>query len=179
MNFINPQTDRWHTVSGEDGPFVTLTPAPHSLLGLAQWHSARATWPSGMPVGVQLANDCDVAELAADLPRLALVALQFPKWTDGRAYSQARVLRTRYRYAGEIRATGEVLVDMMPLLRRTGFDAVVLRADQSREAAERALHQFSAHYQGDVAQRKPIFARAPDELRALTGRTFVDPGASI
>lgn len=179
MNFINPRTDRWHTVSGEDGPFVSLTPAPKSLLGLAQWRSVRAIWPADMPVGVQLANDCDVSEIAADLPRLAMVALQFPKWTDGRAYSQARVLRTRYRFTGEIRATGEVLVDMMPLLRRTGFDAVVLRADQSRESAERALHQFSAHYQGDVAQRKPFFARAADELNAVTERTFVDSGASI
>ena len=91
---------------------------------------------------------------------LALVALEFPKWVDGRAYSQAHVLRARLRYAGEIRATGEVVVDMMPLLRRTGFDAVVLREGERQSSAERALAFFPAgHYQGDVLQPKPLFAR--------------------
>ncbi len=179
MNFINPRHDRWSTVSGEDGPFVTLTPAANSLLSLAQWHAIRAQWPGGMPVGVQLPNDSELDQIADDLPRLALVALNFPKWTDGRAYSQARVLRSRHRFAGEIRATGEVLVDMLPLLQRCGFDAVVLRADQSRATAERALAQFSAHYQGDVRQRKPIFARPADELEQITGRAFVENGAAI
>lgn len=179
MNFVNPKADRWHTLSGEDGPFVTLTPAPYSLLSLAQWRGARTGWPHGLPVGVQLPNDCDVTEIEADLPQLSLVALQFPKWTDGRAYSQARVLRSRLRYRGEIRALGEVLVDMLPLLHRTGFDAVLLRADQSRASAEQALRRFSAHYQGDAAQPRPIFARSPDELAVLSGQTFIDSGASI
>ncbi len=81
------------------------------------------------------------------------IALVFPKWVDGRAYSQARLLRSRYRFAGEIRATGEVLVDMMPLLARTGFDAAAMRADQSQEVAERALSFFpDGHYQGDVIE---------------------------
>jgi uncharacterized protein (DUF934 family) len=60
-----------------------------------------------------------------DLPACALVVLDFPKWVDGRAYSQAHILRNRYRFKGEIRATGEVLVDMMQLLKRTGFDEAV------------------------------------------------------
>jgi uncharacterized protein (DUF934 family) len=87
--------------------------------------------------------------------------LNFPKWTDGRAYTQAHILRKRFRFGGEIRATGDVLVDMMPLMARTGFDAVVLRGDQDRVAAERALGFFAArgHYQGDVQVTKPVFAR--------------------
>jgi uncharacterized protein (DUF934 family) len=100
-----------------------------------------------------LPNDVDVESLRPELSRLDIVALQFPKWTDGRAYSQARVLRTRLGYRGEIRAVGEVLVDMLPLLQRTGFDAVVLRADQKRDAAERALGFFDGYYQGDA--RRP------------------------
>jgi uncharacterized protein (DUF934 family) len=86
--------------------------------------------------------------------------LHFPKWVDGRAYSQARLLRMRLRYGGEVRATGDVLVDMLPLLQRTGFDAVVLRHDQSIEAAERALGFFPGHYQGDAQDNRPLFARA-------------------
>jgi len=159
MKFIDTPRDTWHTLTGEDGPAVTLTPAPHSLLTLQQWHAARQQWPQGMPVGVQLPNDASVEDLAQDLQRLSLVVLHFPKWVDGRAYSQARLLRSRYRFGGEVRATGEVLVDMMPLLQRTGFDAVVLRADQSREFAQRALEFFPGHYQGDVHDNRPRFAK--------------------
>ena len=160
MKFVDTTRDRWHTVSGEDGPMVTLTPTPYSLLTVQQWHGVKSQWPSGMPVGVLFPNDADIEDLAEDLPRLALVALQFPKWVDGRAYTQARLLRVRYRFAGEVRATGEALVDMLPLMKRTGFDAVVLRADQSLEAAERALRFFPGHYQGDVVEHRPLFARA-------------------
>jgi uncharacterized protein (DUF934 family) len=88
------------------------------------------------------------------------VALSFPKWVDGRAYSQARLLRMRYRFPREIRATGEVLVDMLPLLARTGFDAALLRGDQSLVHARRALGFFAeGHYQGDVRETRPRFAR--------------------
>ncbi|MBA4343220.1 MAG: hypothetical protein C0423_13850 [Methylibium sp.] len=160
MKFITPHQDPWHRVAGEDGPVPHPLAQPQLLLSLEQWHAVRDTWPAGMPVGVQLANDFDVEDLAADLPRLTLVALNFPKWVDGRAYSQARLLRSRYRFGGEIRAFGEVLVDMLPLLARTGFDAVQLRADQSLEAAQRALAFFPAHYQGDVHELRPAFAKA-------------------
>jgi uncharacterized protein (DUF934 family) len=88
------------------------------------------------------------------------VVLQFPKWTDGRAYSQGHVLRARLRFAGELRASGDVLVDMLPLLARTGFDAVQLRHDQSEDSARRALTLVTDHYQGDVVQTRPLFARA-------------------
>jgi uncharacterized protein (DUF934 family) len=179
MQFINPKQDRWHSLSGDDGPIVTLTPAPYSLLTLRQWHSVRAHWPQEVPVGVVLANDVEVTEIAAELPRLALVALNFPKWTDGRAYSQARVLRTRYRYTGQVRATGEVLVDMLPLMQRTGFDAAVLRADQSLETAERALGFFPGYYQGDVNERRPVFARTPEELEQAVQPEFIQQGSSI
>jgi uncharacterized protein (DUF934 family) len=99
MKFIGSRDkprDPWHTIDGDDGPMVTLTPLPFSLLTLLQWHGVRSHWPEGMPVGVLLANDVEVTEIAADLPRLGLVALQFPKWVDGRAYSQARLLRSRH-----------------------------------------------------------------------------------
>ena len=177
MKFIETKHDRWHAITGEDGPMVTLTPAPYSLLTQLQWNGVRNQWPQDMPVGVLFANDADVKELADDLPRLALVALQFPKWVDGRAYSQARLLRSRYRFGGEVRATGEVLVDMLPLLKRTGFDSVVLRADQSIDAAERALRFFPGHYQGDVQEHRPLFARPPED--AYTAEDFIHAGSAI
>jgi uncharacterized protein (DUF934 family) len=182
MRFIDSHTDPWHPLGGEDGPPVSITPAPHLLLDLPQWHAARALWPAGMPVGVILPNDEDVEALAEDLPRLTMVALRFPKWVDGRAYSQARLLRSRYRFAGEVRAIGEVLVDMVPLLARTGFDAALLRHDQSLDAAERALGFFRGHYQGDVSDNRPLFAKPPGTAEALargTAREFVNEGASI
>jgi len=167
MKFIDIQHDQWHTVGGEDGPMAHPPIKSYSLLTLAQWHAVREQWPARdaadhKPVGVILSNDTDIESLEADATKLSLVVLQFPKWTDGRAYTQARILRARYRFGGEVRASGDVLVDMMPLLSRTGFDAVVLRADQDRAAAERALGFFAArgHYQGDVQQTRPVFGRA-------------------
>ena len=178
MKFIHTPQDPWHTVHGDDGPMVTITPKPNLLLGWLQWSSVRHHWPQGMPVGVILGNDQDVRDIEADLPRLGLIALQFPKWVDGRAYSQAHLLRSRYRFKGEIRALGEVLVDMLPLMQRTGFDAVVLRADQSTDAAERALTFFPSFYQGDVKEHRPRFARPADELND-SADDYLNAGASI
>jgi uncharacterized protein (DUF934 family) len=163
MRFIDHRHDRWHRVEGEDGPLAHPDPQPDRLLTLEQWHAVRDTWPRGLATGVMLPNTLDVDTLADDLrgpgSRLSMVVLQFPKWTDGRAYSQARVLRVRHRFDGEVRATGDVLVDMLPLLQRTGFDAVQMRAGQSIETARRALGYFPGHYQGDVHETRPLFAR--------------------
>ena len=160
MNFIDTDLDPWQTPGGSGASAAApFHPAANLLLDLAQWRSLRGDWPAGLPVGLQLANDVDVEDIIADLPRFALIALHFPKWVDGRAYSQAHLLRARYRFAGEVRATGEVLVDMLPLLQRSGFDAVALRADQSVDAAKRALGFFPAYYQGDVLVSQPRFGR--------------------
>ena len=113
MKFIDIHSPHpWHATPGDD--HASLAPQPYRLLNLTQWQALRAQWPTGLPVGLALANDCDVETLGDDLHRFALVTLAFPKWTDGRAYSQARLLRSRYRFCGEVRATGEVLVDMLP-----------------------------------------------------------------
>lgn len=177
MKFIDSHHDRWHTAGGEDGPVPHPAAKPGLLLTLEQWHAVRDTWPAGLPAGLLLANTVDVESLEADLPRLGLIALQFPKWVDGRAYSQAHVLRTRLDFTGEIRATGEVLVDMLPLLQRSGFDAVLLRRDQSVDAAERALGFFAGHYQRDAWERRPLFARPADE--ATRAPEFLQEGAAI
>jgi uncharacterized protein (DUF934 family) len=100
-----------------------------------------------------LANTDDVIARAGEINAHGTVVLQFPKWTDGRAYSQAVLLRGRLRYAGAIVASGDVVADMAPLLRRCGFDAAQLRADQRLETAQRALGHFDDHYQHTLAER--------------------------
>jgi uncharacterized protein (DUF934 family) len=156
LTFIDRTTDAWQPAPADA---AAPTPAANLLLSLEQWQAVRATWPKDVPVGVRVPNTTDIETLAEDLPRLALVALEFPKWVDGRAYSQAHVLRGRLGFTGQIRATGDVVVDMMLLLARNGVDAVVLREGQLQSSAERALKFFSAFYQGDVHEPRPLFAR--------------------
>ena len=162
MKFINANTCTWKHAIGEDGPKPDPDPAPNRLLTLDQWHAVKGRWPADMKVAIEFPNDADVNELAADLHRISLVVLHFPKWTDGRAYSQAHLLRIRHQFKGAIRACGEVLVDMMQLLARTGFDEVVMRGDQSQAAAQKALDLFApvGFYQGDVDETRPWFLRS-------------------
>lgn len=107
-------------------------------------------------------NTQDVLALADTLARTPQVLLQFPKWTDGRAYSQARLLRSRLRYGGEIWAGGDVLLDMLPLLQRCGFDGARLAAGQDAAAASEAISHFSgfgALYQADLVSKLPHYAQ--------------------
>ena len=108
---------------------------------------------------LQIANDADPIALQADIAKAAVIDLHFPKFTDGRAYSQAALIRKRLGFKGELRATGDVLVDQLQLMQRTGFSTAVLRDGQSMAAAERMLALFSDFYQGDVLQVTPHFAR--------------------
>ena len=104
-----------------------------------------------------VANDTDVASL--NLDGIATVVLHFPKFNDGRAFSQAFELRRRRGFEGAVVATGDVLVDQLLQMKRCGFSAAVLRADQSLPVAEKLLRHYPAFYQGDVEQAAPLFAR--------------------
>jgi len=106
---------------------------------------------------LSVANTDSVLDLPLD--GVQRVLLHFPAFTDGRAYSQAVMLRRRRGFRGDIRATGEVLVDQLSLMRRSGFSSAVLRNDQSLITAQAALAPFSDHYQGDAQQPLPRFAR--------------------
>jgi uncharacterized protein (DUF934 family) len=108
---------------------------------------------------LQIANDADPIALQADIANATVIDLHFPKFTDGRAYSQAALIRKRLGFKGELRATGDVLVDQLQLMQRTGFSTAVLRDGQSMAAAERMLALFDDFYQGDVVQALPAFAR--------------------
>lgn len=110
--------------------------------------------PAGLQV-VILANDADPRTLALD--SVARIELNFPKFTDGRAFSQAYLLRRRLDFKGDIRATGDVLVDQLLQMQRTGFSSAVLRADQNLVHAQRQLRHYDSFYQGDAAQPQPLF----------------------
>ena len=110
---------------------------------------------------LQIANDADLAALHANgaLQGVERIELQFPKFTDGRAYSQALLLRRRYQFAGDIRATGDVLIDQLVHMHRSGFSSAVLAGGVDASAAERQFARFAAFYQGDVNAPRPLFAR--------------------
>ncbi|MBS0509298.1 MAG: DUF934 domain-containing protein [Proteobacteria bacterium] len=110
---------------------------------------------------LQIANDAELADLASSgaLDGVARIDLHFPKFTDGRAYSQAVLLRRRYKFTGDIRATGDVLIDQLVHMHRSGFSSAVLAPGVNAEAAERQFARFAAFYQGDALEPRPLFAR--------------------
>jgi uncharacterized protein (DUF934 family) len=97
--------------------------------------------------------------LTVDLNSVQVVELQFPKFADGRAFSQAYLLRRRREFKGIIRATGTFIIDQVLHMSRTGFDEAVLREDQDLATAQRILAQFGAFYQGDAVNTAPLFAK--------------------
>jgi uncharacterized protein (DUF934 family) len=105
---------------------------------------------------LQIANDSDVAAHSQELNSAEVVELHFPAFTDGRAFSQAVQLRKRLGFKGDIRATGDVLVDQIVQMQRSGFSSAVLREDQSLEHAAKLLSHYKDFYQGDVANQ-PAF----------------------
>ena len=118
------------------------------IVGLARWQEDRGLIePRNAPVGVRLKPSDPVEQLSGDLDRLSVVALEFPKFNDGRAMSQARLLRQRYGYRGEIRATGKVLRDLLLFMHRCGFDAFEVADNVTEEIVAKSLGEFSVFYQ--------------------------------
>lgn len=127
-----PSDDALH-----NAPHSASQNSPHSI------HSAQDEQPV-----LRLANDADA--LTVVLEGVSRVELQFPKFSDGRAFSQAWLLRQRRGFAGDIRAVGEVLVDQLQQMQRCGFSSAALRADQDLAVAERELARFVGFYQADL-----------------------------
>jgi uncharacterized protein (DUF934 family) len=106
---------------------------------------------------LQVANDVDPQTL--ELKGVDRIELQFPKFTDGRAYSQAFHLRRRLDFRGDLRATGDVGIDQLVLMERTGFSSAVLKEGKDPADAPRQFTRFPAFYQGDIVRREPHFLR--------------------
>jgi uncharacterized protein (DUF934 family) len=138
-------------------------PAGPVLVPLAVWR-AQAERLGGRPeVGVWLAPDDDPAVLGPWVGQLARIGVDFPKFTDGRGFSTATLLRTRLGFRGELRALGDVLVDQIFYLRRTGFDVFALRDGQDPVVAVRQLRVFTLAYQAAADAMEPAFRRRPQE----------------
>lgn len=144
---------------GETADSVAL-PAGALIMPLAVWQARKTELQSrGTPIGVWL----DVTEgpeaIAGELAAFAVIGVNFPKFTDGRGYSTARLLRERYGYTGELRAIGDVLHDQLFLMSRCGFDAFALKEGKDVEKAVAAFDTFKMPYQAAVDQPQPLFRR--------------------
>ncbi len=106
---------------------------------------------------LRLANDVEIASVS--LEGVERIELHFPKFVDGRAYSQASMLRRRRGFRGDIRATGDVLVDQLVHMERTGFTSAVLKEGKDPADVPRQFARFAAFYQGDTVTPHPLFAR--------------------
>ena len=152
-------SDPWRAADLD--PDGTALLSPYRILEVKSL-LARPALLSGVngPIGVTLAPDEDPEVLREALPRLGLVTIQFPKFTDGRGYSSAYLLRRRLGWQGELRAVGDVLQDQLFALRRVGFDSFELRADRDPQAALAGFSVFTRSYQGSVDEALPAFRRA-------------------
>ena len=110
------------------------------------------------PAVLAVSNDIDPRTL--NLQGVHRIDLTFPKFTDGRAYSQAFLLRRRLGFQGELRATGDVLIDQLVQMQRTGFDVAVLREGVDASAAQRQFDRFAGFYQGSAVDTQPQFSKS-------------------
>ncbi len=144
--------DHWTTV-GDEGE---VPPGP-AIVPYRRWAAERVTLLCrNEPLGVRLAPDEPPGLLGEDLTRLSLVALEFPTFTDGRAFTQARLLRERYRFRGEIRAVGRPIADQYPFLLRCGFDTVEVPPGASPLPWLAAAGSISVVFQPAADRRKPV-----------------------
>ena len=153
--------DNWQLLKlGPEGALPTLPFAGDVIVPLALWQARQREFPVYLgKLGVWLDSGEGPEEIADDLKLLALVAVNFPKFGDGRGYSTARLLRERYGYKGELRAIGDVLRDHLLFMKQCGFDSFVLREDQDAAAALAAFDDFTEAYQASVTRPVPLFRR--------------------
>lgn len=145
--------DAWLPLDGRDP--ADMTWSGPVLFSLDEWRAHKDGAADRFErIGLTLAPDDPVEAIADDLHRLEVVCLHFPKFNDGRAFSQARLLRERYGFAGEIRATGHIIQDQFLFLQRSGVDAVVVDDSSLAAAWNAARRRFVGYYQ-------PAYDEAP------------------
>ncbi len=152
--------NNWQLLKASADNSLPAVPEGDVIVPLAQWLSQKdALLARQGRLGVWLANTDDPAEIAGDLQHFAVVAVDFPHFTDGRGSSIARLLRERYGWSGELRAIGDVIRDVLFYLSRCGFDAFDLKAGEDAQAALSAFGDFSEAYQTSVERPQPLFRR--------------------
>jgi uncharacterized protein (DUF934 family) len=170
-----PQLIKHGAVVADEWPLLrevvaaSQLPSSAVIVPFAFWLQERAQLRERDNVGVWLAPADDPALLAQDVAALPVIAVDFPKFADGRGYSSARLLRERFGFKGELRAVGDVQRDQLYYLQQVGFDAFVLREDKDAQDALRSLRDFSDGYQL-TNRRTPWFRRSGADAPIGTGR---------
>jgi uncharacterized protein (DUF934 family) len=160
--------DPWHFVADDEA----LPDSGAIAVSLARWQREReALLARKSPLGVRLQAGEHPKAIEPDLGRLDLVALEFPKWTDGRAFSYARTLREQYGYKGELRAVGQVVRDTLLFMRRCGFDAFQIARADAVATWLKALSEIDVFYQPTGDGRPTVW-----ELRRRTGPVDIGEG---
>lgn len=163
-NIIKNRTvvaDDWNELRLAEGetPETVEVPAGKVVVPLAVWQAQREKLQARTELAVWIPSDGRPEELKDELHRFAFIAVDFPKFTDGRGYSIAFLLRDRLGYKGEIRAIGDVLKDQLFYMQRVGFDAFAVRADKDIHDALKSLSDFTEPYQNSWDRKSPLFGR--------------------
>ena len=153
--------DDWEVLRPAEGESADAIAIPEGkvIVPLTVWQARRDSLKARGDVAVWLASDERPEALKDDLDTLPLVAVDFPKFADGRGYSIAYNLRARFNYQGELRAIGDVLRDQLFYMQRVGFNAFATRPDRSIEDALKGLTDFSEAYQASWDVKAPLFRR--------------------
>lgn len=153
--------DDWLILRPAEGgePERVVVPAGKVIVPLKVWQAQRNELKSRAELGVWLASHERPEELKGEIEMFSVIAVDFPKFADGRGYSIAYNLRARLGYAGELRAVGDVLRDQMFYMQRVGFDSFAPRPDKSIHDALKGLSDFSDSYQAAIDQKIPLFRR--------------------
>lgn len=150
--------DDWTVL--EDGRSEIESSGNRVIVTLARWRADReALLARHAALGVLVPNTADIEAVHPEIGDRPLIALQFPIFTDGRALSQAVVLRKRLGFRGELRAVGDVIRDLVFWLGRCGFDSIVPRRDQKLEDCRAALREFTVAYQAAADEHAPVWIR--------------------
>ncbi|MCE9550327.1 MAG: DUF934 domain-containing protein [Betaproteobacteria bacterium] len=154
-------SDDWTVfrLSENETPESVTVPAGKIIVPLKVWQAQRANLQSRAELGVWLASNERPEELKGEVEKFNVIAVDFPKFADGRGYSIAYNLRSRLGYVGELRAIGDVLRDQLFYMQRVGFDAFAPRPDKNIHDALKGLTDFSETYQISVDQKLPLFRR--------------------
>lgn len=152
-----PAADRWIRVENEEG----LNQSGDLLVDFALWtEHADALKARDGGLGVVIDGDTELDQLVPDLDRLALVAVAFPSFADGRGFSQARILRQHYGYSGEIRAVGDVTWDRLRYMARCGINAYEVPAERYSDDMLSAFDEITVCYQGAEDDPRPIYRQS-------------------
>lgn len=152
--------DSWVLLKlADDGSLPEVPTTGEILVPLALWQAQKETLLQRGKVGVWLAADQEPELILDDLAKLPVIALDFPAFTDGRAFTSARLLRERFAYTGEIRAIGDVFRDQLWYMSRCGFNAYAIKEGKDIEDALEGLNDFTEAYQVSVERQEPLFRR--------------------